>query len=170
MEDTRICDLELSIVAPCYNEVLGLHELVRRCCDSAAAAVGDSYELILVDDGSTDDTWQTMICLTAHQNVVALKLSRNFGHQFALTAGLSAVRGRAVLIIDADLQDPPELLAQMLQRMKETSADIVYGQRNSRAGETWLKTWTSKLFYRLLGGVDTYRIHRTMAARVTTAR
>lgn len=150
MELSRICDLQLSIVVPCYNEVLGLDELVRRCRDSAAIAVGNSYELILVDDGSTDGTWEAMICLTAHENVVAIKLSRNYGQEIALTAGLAAVRGRAVLIIDADLQDPPELLAPMLHRMKETSADVVYGERNSRAGETWFKTWTARLFYRLL--------------------
>lgn len=150
MEVSQTCALELSIVVPCFNEALGLHELVRRCCDSAVTAVGDSYELILVDDGSTDGTWEAMVCLTGHQNVVAIKLSRNYGHQVALTAGLAAVRGRAVLIIDADLQDPPELLDEMLQRMKATSADVVYGQRNSRAGETWFKTFTARLFYRLL--------------------
>lgn len=142
--------MDLSIVVPCYNEALGLHELVRRCRDSAATVVGNSYELILVDDGSTDKTWETMICLTAHENVVAIKLSRNYGQEVALTAGLAEVRGRAILIIDADLQDPPELLAQMLQRMKETSSDVVYGKRNSRAGETWFKTWTARRFYRLL--------------------
>ncbi|QQN65478.1 glycosyltransferase family 2 protein [Bradyrhizobium diazoefficiens] len=150
MEIPRICDLELSIVVPCYNEVLVLHELVRRCCGSAATAVGASYELILVDDGSTDGTWETMTCLTAHGNVVAIKLSRNYGHQVATTAGLAAVRGRAVLIIDADLQDPPELLAQMLDKMKQTSADVVYGQRTTRAGETWFKASTARVFYRLL--------------------
>lgn len=150
MEKSRVCDLELSIVVPCYNEVLVLHELVRRCRGSAAAAVGASYELILVDDGSTDGTWETMTCLTAHENVVAIKLSRNYGHEVATTAGLTAVRGRAVLIIDADLQDPPELLAQMLDRMKQTSADVVYGQRTTRAGETWFKAWTARVFYRLL--------------------
>lgn len=150
MENSRVCDLELSIVVPCYNEVLVLHELVRRCRGSAAAAVGASYELILVDDGSTDGTWETMTCLTAHENVVAIKLSRNYGHEVATTAGLTAVRGRAVLIIDADLQDPPELLAKMLDRMKQTSADVVYGQRTTRAGETWFKAWTARVFYRLL--------------------
>lgn len=150
MEISRICDLELSIVVPCYNEVLVLHELVRRCCGSAATAVGASYELILVDDGSTDGTWETMTCLTTHENIVAIKLSRNYGHEVATTAGLAAVRGRAVLIIDADLQDPPELLAQMLDKMKQTSADVVYGQRTTRAGETWFKAWTARVFYRLL--------------------
>lgn len=150
MEISGICDLELSIVVPCYNEVSGLHELVRRCRDSATTAVGNSYELILIDDGSTDGTWETMKCLTAHQNVVAIKLSRNYGQQVALTAGLAAVRGQAILIIDADLQDPPELLAQMIQRMKETSADVVYGERKSRAGENWFKKLTARIFYRLL--------------------
>lgn len=150
MEISRILDLELSIVVPCYNEVLVLHELVRRCCGSAATAVGNSYELILVDDGSTDGTWETMTSLSTNENVVAIKLSRNYGHEVATTAGLAAVRGRAVLIIDADLQDPPELLAQMLDKMKQTSADVVYGQRSSRAGETWFKAWTARVFYRLL--------------------
>lgn len=146
----RGLDLELSIVVPCYNEALGLHELVRRCRDSAATAVGNSYELILVDDGSTDRTWDTMISLTAHENVVAIKLSRNYGQEVALTAGFAAVRGQAVLIIDVDLQDPPELLAKMLQRMKEASSEVVYSKRNSRVGETWFKTWTARSFYRLL--------------------
>src|SRR5436305_7546440 len=118
--------LGLSIVIPCFNEEPGLAELVRRCSESAALAVGDNYELILVDDGSTDGTWNA---ITSHigrrPNIVAMKLSRNYGHQIALTAGLSAVRGRVVFVIDADLQDPPELLREMLQKMSESAADVV---------------------------------------------
>ena len=96
--------LGLSIVVPCFNEEPGLAELVRRCCESATSAVGDSFELILVDDGSSDGTWDAIASqIACYPNIVAIKLSRNYGHQIALTAGLSAVRGRIVLVIDADL-------------------------------------------------------------------
>ena len=143
--------LSLSIVVPCFNEETGISELVRRCCQSAVSAVGEGYELILVDDGSTDGTWAAITAEIAHHaNIVAIKLSRNYGHQVALTAGLSAVRGGAVFIIDADLQDPPELLNDMLKKMREGGADVVYGQRKSRAGDSWFKTSTASLFYRLL--------------------
>ena len=143
--------LSLSIVVPCFNEETGIGELVRRCCQSAVSAVGDGYEFILVDDGSTDGTWAAITSEIAHHaNIVAIKLSRNYGHQVALTAGLSAVRGGAVFIIDADLQDPPELLTDMLKKMQESGADVVYGQRKSRAGDSWFKTSSASLFYRLL--------------------
>lgn len=143
--------LPLSIVVPCFNEEAGMQELVRRCCESARSAVGDGYELLLVDDGSTDGTWEAIKSqIDHHPNIVAIKLSRNYGHQVALTAGLSAIKGQAVLVIDADLQDPPELLGDMLKKMKENSADVVYGQRRSRAGDGWFKTSTASLFYRLL--------------------
>ena len=143
--------LSLSIVVPCFNEETGIGELVRRCCQSAVSAVGDGYEFILVDDGSTDGTWAAITSEIAHHaNIVAIKLSRNYGHQVALTAGLSAVRGGAVFIIDADLQDPPELLNDMLKKMQESGADVVYGQRKSRAGDSWFKTSSASLFYRLL--------------------
>jgi glycosyltransferase involved in cell wall biosynthesis len=143
--------LPLSIVVPCFNEEMGIDELIRRCCASAVSAIGDSYELILVDDGSTDRTWEAITShIDSYPNIVAIKLSRNFGHQVALTAGLSAVKGRVVLVVDADLQDPPELLGDMLKTMNDNAADVVYGQRKSRAGESWFKTSTARLFYRLL--------------------
>jgi dolichol-phosphate mannosyltransferase len=143
--------LALSIVVPCFNEEPGVPELVRRCCESAAAAVGNDYELVLVDDGSSDGTWKAITSeIGRYPNIVALKLSRNFGHQIALTAGLSAVNGRIVLVIDADLQDPPELLAAMIKTMNDSAADVVYGQRRSRSGDSWFKTRTANLFYRLL--------------------
>ncbi|MDB5576944.1 MAG: putative glycosyl transferase, family 2 [Bradyrhizobium sp.] len=143
--------LGLSIVVPCFNEEPGLAELVRRCSESAASAVGNSYELILVDDGSTDGTWAAITAQIAnYPNIVAVRLSRNYGHQIALTAGLSAVRGKVVFVIDADLQDPPELLGDMLEAMNKGAADVVYGQRRSRAGETWFKKFAARLFYRIL--------------------
>jgi len=147
----RVETLPLSIVVPCFNEEAGMQELIRRCTESASAVVGEEYELILVDDGSTDGTWNAIkAAMTVHTNIVGIKLSRNFGHQVALTAGLSAVQGRVVLVIDADLQDPPELLGEMFRTMKETDADVVYGQRRSRAGDGWFKVYTASLFYRLL--------------------
>jgi polyisoprenyl-phosphate glycosyltransferase len=144
-------ELELSIVVPCFDEAIGLPELVRRCSASACAVVGDSYEIVLVDDGSTDNSWQVMTSLRREcRNLTAIKLSRNFGHQVALSAGLAAIQGRVVLVIDADLQDPPELLGEMTESMRSNGADVVYGQRRSRAGESFFKSWTAKIFYRLL--------------------
>ena len=141
----------LSIVVPCYNEEDGIEELIRRCCDSAEGVVGSDFELILVDDGSTDTTWDR-ICLHSGERpqLVAVRLSRNFGHQLALTAGLSAVAGSIVFVLDADLQDPPELLGEFIQAMNASSADVVFGQRISRAGEGWIKSLTAYLFYRIL--------------------
>jgi polyisoprenyl-phosphate glycosyltransferase len=144
-------DLDLSIVVPCFNEEASLPELIRRCCESAASVVMSGYELILVDDGSTDGTWAAITAhIDSYPNIVAIKLSRNFGHQVALTAGLAAVHGRSVFVIDADLQDPPELLAEMLKAMNDNAADVVYGQRKSRAGENWFKISSAGVFYRLL--------------------
>jgi polyisoprenyl-phosphate glycosyltransferase len=141
----------LSIVVPCYNEEQGIEQLVRRCCESAQAVFGTSFELILIDDGSTDGTWDRISGeIEKRPQLVAVRLSRNHGHQLALTAGLSAVNGDLVFVLDADLQDPPELLADFVKAMKEAPADVVYGQRLSRAGESWFKSWTAHLFYRAL--------------------
>ncbi|HZW29663.1 MAG TPA: glycosyltransferase family 2 protein [Isosphaeraceae bacterium] len=143
-------DPELSVVIPCYNEEEVLPELHRR----VTAACGDltrSYELVLVNDGSRDRTWPVLAGLAADDpHIVAVNLSRNHGHQLALTAGLSLCRGERILILDADLQDPPELLVEMFRVMDQERADVVYGQRRSRAGETALKLATASLFYRLI--------------------
>jgi polyisoprenyl-phosphate glycosyltransferase len=143
--------VKVSIVAPCYNEVAVLPELVRRLEVTCRALAGESYEVILVNDGSRDDTWPLIRALAARTpTIVAVNLSRNVGHQLALTAGLSLSRGERVLIIDADLQDPPELLADMMALM-DGGADVVYGQRVQRAGEGIFKRFTAFVFYRLLG-------------------
>ena len=141
----------VSIVVPCFNEEAGIAELVRRCREGAVSAVGDNYEIILVDDGSADRTWRAILgqC-DNNKNLIGIRLSRNFGHQVALTAGLSAANGTVVLVIDADLQDPPELLGEMLRAMEQNEADVVYGQRRSRAGEGWFKKKSASMFYRLL--------------------
>lgn len=141
---------KLSVVVPAYNEEAVIGETHRRLSAACQHAVGDDFEIIYVDDGSKDATWQHLQRLAdADQRVVAVTLSRNFGHQLALTAGLSLVRGEWVMCIDADLQDPPELLSQMIERL-EQGADVVYGQRESRAGESAFKLGTAAAFYRVL--------------------
>ena len=141
----------LSIVVPCFNEeacVGALHERLRA---AARKAVGEDYEIVLVNDGSKDGSWPIMQRIAAENpRVVAANLSRNHGHQLALTAGLDLCRGDRILIIDADLQDPPELLGDMLTAMRSEGADVVYGVRKSRAGETAFKRATAHGFYRLL--------------------
>ena len=141
----------LSIVVPCFNEQECLPTLHQRLTDAARDAVGEDYELVLVNDGSTDQTWSMMRDIAASDpQLVAIDLSRNHGHQLALTAGLDLARGDIILIIDADLQDPPELLAPMIEVMKHEVADVVYGVRSSRAGETRFKRATAQAFYRML--------------------
>ncbi len=126
-------------------------EFHRRVSAAVAAAGERSYEIVLVDDGSTDATWTVIAFLVdLDPHVVGVKLSRNHGHQIALTAGLARCRGDEVLIIDADLQDPPELLADMRALMRRSEADVVYGRRIARAGETWVKTASAAAFYRIL--------------------
>ena len=141
----------LSIVAPCYNEEAGLEEFHRRMTAAAKDTAGADYELILVNDGSIDRTWAIMLELAARDpQLVAVNLSRRHGHQRAMTAGLHSCRGDRVLTIDSDLQDPPELLGEMWRLMERVEADVVYGQRRERQGETMLKRGTAALFYRLL--------------------
>jgi len=141
------CDL--SVVVPCYNEADGLAALIGRLAD-VCRPLAVAFEIVLVDDGSQDTTWPTMLVLCReHPELVAVKLSRNHGHQLALTAGLSVCRGRRILIIDADLQDPPELLPEMM-RLMDAGADVVYGRRRERAGEGPLKKLTAAGFYRLI--------------------
>ena len=143
--------LQLSIVIPCYNEEACLAELHRRISAAAKAAVGESYELVLVNDGSRDDSWALMQRLgESDPRLLAINLSRNHGHQLALTAGLDLCSGEKILIIDADLQDPPELLGDMLAAMESQQADVVYAVRRARAGETRFKKATASLFYRIL--------------------
>lgn len=150
-EDTSLpSTLGLSAVVPCYNEEKVLAELHDRLTAACRACMGDDYEIVLVSDGSRDQTWPMVKALAmADPHVVGVNLSRNFGHQLALTAGLSVCRGARILIIDADLQDPPELLTDMLA-LADQGADVVYGQRRTREGETWFKKTSAAIFYRLL--------------------
>ncbi|MEG3125296.1 glycosyltransferase family 2 protein [Sphingomonas sp. GB1N7] len=142
---------ELSIVVPCYNEAACLDLLHARISGAARAAVGEDYEIVFINDGSKDDSWPAMQRLAAADpRLVAINLSRNHGHQLALTAGLDLCAGQQILIIDADLQDPPELLAEMRATMAAQDADVVYAVRRKREGETVFKKLTAAIFYRML--------------------
>ena len=154
------CDRGLSVVVPVYNEEDGIDELMRRLEAACAEHFADSYEIILVNDGSADGSWNA-ICHHADSkpHVVGINLSRNHGHQLALAAGLDHVRGELVFVLDADLQDPPELLGTMVEKIVE-GADVVYGQRTARAGETVFKRGTAALFYRLLSSMVDVAIPR----------
>lgn len=141
----------LSVVIPCYNEEDGIEQLMLRLTPICRAQFPDDYEIVLINDGSTDRTWEHIV---GHANaspyVTGIDLSRNHGHQLALSAGLNFCRGDLIFILDADLQDPPELLGPMVEKLRAGGHDVVYGQRVSRAGETVFKKATSSLFYRLL--------------------
>lgn len=143
----------ISIVIPVYNEADVLDELYRRV-EAVVDRLGLPYELILVDDGSRDQSWAKLLSLQSkNHNVRLLRLSRNFGHQAALTAGLDHCNGDAVLILDADLQDPPELLGDMLARLDE-NCQVVYGVRRTRTGEGRLKRFTAACFYRFINAIS----------------
>jgi polyisoprenyl-phosphate glycosyltransferase len=140
----------LSIVAPCYNEEDVIGEFCRRALAAGRNVAEGSFELVLIDDGSRDATWDRIEALSAaNPEIVGVRLMRNHGHQLAATAGIASARGERVLLIDADLQDPPELLAEMMAAMDE-GADVVYGQRRIRRGENWFKLTSASAFYRLL--------------------
>jgi glycosyltransferase involved in cell wall biosynthesis len=137
----------LSVVAPVFNERGSVEELWRRLTN-ALVGLGE-YEIILVDDGSTDGSWDVLRGLSAgDERLRLLRLSRNFGHQVALTAGLDAARGDAVVLIDADLQDPPELIPQLVARWQE-GFDVVYAVRDHRNGESRARLLAIAAFYRL---------------------
>lgn len=143
-------NISLSVVVPCFNEQDVLIELERRLCAICDEIVPHAYEIILVDDGSRDGTGKIIAeIVRRNPRITCIELSRNFGHQIALTAGLSFARGRRIFIIDADLQDPPELLGEML-RLMDQGANVVYGKRKIREGENQFKLKSAQLFYRVL--------------------
>lgn len=140
----------LSVVAPLYNEEGNVAELVRRLSGVVRDIPGlDDYELVLVNDGSSDRTLALLReSARTDPHLVVVDLSRNFGHQLAATAGLDVALGDAVVLIDADLQDPPELIPQMVQRWRD-GYDVVYAVRRIRKGESAFKLFTARLFYRV---------------------
>ena len=149
---------ELSIVVPCFNEEEGLAACHERL-STVMSGLGEPYEIVYIDDGSRDRTPEILYQLHQRdrEHVVVVRLSRNFGHQIAVTAGLSATLGAAAVIIDADLQDPPELIPEMVRLWRE-GYQCVYGVRESREGETGFKLTTAKLFYRIINRLSEIEI------------
>lgn len=147
----------LSLIAPAYQEEAVARAAYSRMRD-ALAALPYAYEMIFVDDGSRDDTLSVLREIArADAHVKVLSFSRNFGHQLAVTAGMDAARGDALIIIDMDLQDPPEVIARMAEAW-EDGADIVYGKRIRREGETFFKKVTAHCYYRVLDKLSAYPI------------
>lgn len=138
-----------SVVVPCYNEAEGIDQFHRRLA-TVMAGLGESWEVVYVNDGSRDATLLRLEALhRAYPQVALVNLSRNFGKEIALTAGLDHARGEAIIVTDADLQDPPEVIPELVNGWRE-GFDIVYAQRRAREGETWLKKATAAGFYRLM--------------------
>ncbi|MGR3804789.1 glycosyltransferase family 2 protein [Marinibacterium profundimaris] len=145
--------MHLSVVVPCYNEEASIPLLVDRLC-AVVAPWGDRAEIILVDDGSSDGTWDAIETAHAAAPLVrGLRLSANRGHQVALTAGLEAAKGERIFMLDADLQDPPEILPDMM-RIADQGFDVIYGRRAVREGETAFKKLTAWGFYRFLNAMS----------------
>lgn len=149
--------IDISIIIPIYNEQEVIPELYERIKNSVSK-ITSNYELIFVNDGSKDNSLIELLKLTKIDNrVFYLNFSRNFGHQIAVTAGLDFCRGNAVVIIDGDLQDPPELIPELYNKYKE-GYEVVYAKRLERKGESFFKKFTAKLFYRILKKITTINI------------
>jgi glycosyltransferase involved in cell wall biosynthesis len=150
-------ELVYSIVAPIFNEIESIPELYGRV-SSTMDQIGESWELILVDDGCTDGSTEKILELAKKDNRVRpLIFARNFGHQIAVTAGWDHAQGQAVIIIDADLQDPPEVIPDLIAKWKE-GFEVVYAVRSEREGETWFKKFTASVFYRLIFRITDVKI------------
>ncbi len=139
-----------SVVAPVFNEEQLVQEFYQRV-RAVMTSLGETWELVLIDDGCRDHSPELMDAIHAQdpEHVVILHFARNFGHQLAITAGMDEARGDAVTVIDSDLQDPPEVIPELIARWRE-GYDVVYAVRAEREGETWFKLFTARLFYRLI--------------------
>jgi polyisoprenyl-phosphate glycosyltransferase len=143
---------KFSVVAPIFNEKENLPEFYRRVRE-ALDSTGDTWELLLVDDGSRDGSTEAIRELAeVDQRVRPVIFARNFGHQMAVTAGMDYARGAAVVIIDSDLQDPPEVILDLIDKWRE-GYEVIYAVRSEREGETWFKRATASLFYRLINRI-----------------
>jgi polyisoprenyl-phosphate glycosyltransferase len=140
----------ISLIVPVYNEAQVINAFYDRASSALASLYGFEYEIIFVDDGSHDNSYQQLVTLTCRDpRVRVIKFSRNFGHQIAITAGIDYARGECVVVIDADLQDPPEVIGSMIEKWRE-GFDVVYAIREEREGESMAKLLTASVFYRLL--------------------
>ncbi|XHU96899.1 MAG: glycosyltransferase family 2 protein [cyanobacterium endosymbiont of Rhopalodia gibba] len=151
--------MEISVVVPLYNEAPNIDQLFKRLL-SVLDRLNLTYEIICIDDGSRDNTLTNLI--DYHQRypeIKVIELSRNFGKEIALTAGLDYARGKAVIPIDGDLQDPPELIGELIAKWRE-GYDVVYAKRRSRQGESWLKRFTADMFYRVISKMSRVPIPR----------
>lgn len=147
----------LSVVAPAFNEAANL-EAFHAAVDATLSRVGQPYEMVFVNDGSFDETLGIMRALKARRpNTTIVDLSRNYGKEIAMAAGLDHARGDAVVVIDADLQHPPQTILEMIAGWRE-GYDVVYGVRRDREGESWLRRFTARAFYRAMGGIGRVRI------------
>lgn len=163
-----------SVVVPTYNEAAGILEFHRRLSE-VMGKLGQNWEVIYVNDGSTDGTLDLLTALSqADSHVGLISFSRNFGKEIATTAGLDYASGEAVIVIDADLQDPPEVIPALVDGWRE-GFDMVYAQRRARAGESWLKRATARWFYRLMRATNRVKLpvdtgdFRLMSRRVVDA-
>ncbi len=147
----------ISVAVPVFNEIESLPELHRRLVE-VMSAQGDPWELILIDDGSTDGSREWIEAnAKSDSHIQPVIFARNFGHQIAVTAGLDTCRGQAVIIMDADLQDPPEVIPQLIEKWRE-GYEVVYAVRAEREGETWFKKMTAAFFYRLINRITDVEI------------
>jgi glycosyltransferase involved in cell wall biosynthesis len=152
MAETAVHQPELSVVIPAFNEAGNVAPMYERLVAALDGHVS-GLEIVFIDDGSADDTWRHIVDLAERDGRVrGVRFARNFGHQAALTAGVDVARGRAVVIIDADLQDPPEVIPEMVEKWR-AGHEVVYGQREEREGETWFKKATAAIFYRTLRAI-----------------
>jgi glycosyltransferase involved in cell wall biosynthesis len=168
----------ISVVVPLYNEEANVPELLRRISvimDRVTEAHGETYEIVAVNDGSRDGTLEALRAARASQpRLVVVDLSRNFGHQIAATAGLETALGDAVVLMDGDLQDPPELIEGFLEKWRE-GYDVVYATRKTRKGESFFKLLTARIFYRTIRRLTNVAIpvdtgdFRLMSRRVVDA-
>jgi glycosyltransferase involved in cell wall biosynthesis len=151
-------EVTVSIIVPAFNEADGIVEFNRRLGD-VRGKLSERSEVVYVNDGSRDDTLAVLRALRECDSTITIvNLSRNFGKEIALAAGLDYSSGDAAIVIDADLQDPPELIPMLIKRWREDGADVVFAQRHSRAGEGWLKKTTAYGFYRILNAVSGQRV------------
>jgi glycosyltransferase involved in cell wall biosynthesis len=157
MDDSKNKKIRYSVIAPVFNEIEGLQEFYT-VLSTVMNTLNEPWELLLVDDGSQDGSRELIWQLAEHdRRIVPLIFSRNFGHQIAVTAGMDHASGEAIIIIDSDLQDPPQVIPELIAKWKE-GFEVVYAVRREREGETWFKRTTAALFYRLIDRITDVRI------------